>query len=92
MTRHILTPEDFGVAPAPIEELQGGDPDQNCEIARAILAGARGPKRDVVLVNAAAALVVAARAPNFAEGMKVAAESIDTGAARRKLEELAAFV
>jgi len=92
VTRRTLTPEDFGVPPAPLEELQGGDPDENCEIARAILAGARGPKRDVVLVNAAAALVVAARAASFAEGMAIAAESIDTGAARRKLDQLAAFV
>ena len=91
VTRRTLTPEDFGVAPAALEELQGGDPDENCEIARAILAGARGPKRDVVLVNAAAALVVAGRATSFTEGMAVAAESIDSGAARRKLEELAAF-
>ena len=91
VTRRTLTPEDFGVAPAALEELQGGDPDENCEIARAILAGARGTKRDVVLVNAAAALVVAGRATSFTEGMAVAAESIDSGAARRKLEELAAF-
>jgi len=92
VTLRTLTPEDFGVASAPLEELQGGDPDENCEIARAILAGASGPKRDVVLVNAAAALVVAGRAASFAEGMAVAAESIDSGAARRKLEDLAAFV
>ncbi len=91
VTRRTLTPEDFGVAPAPLEELQGGDPDENCEIARSILAGARGPKRDVVLVNAAAALVVAGRATSLAEGMKVAAESIDSAAARHKLEQLAAF-
>ncbi|HXN49655.1 MAG TPA: anthranilate phosphoribosyltransferase [Bryobacteraceae bacterium] len=91
VTRRTLTPEDFGVAPAPLEELQGGDPDENGEIARAILAGARGPKRDVVLVNAAAALVVAGRVASFVEGMAVAAESIDTEAARRKLEQLAAF-
>jgi len=91
VTQRTFVPEDFGVELAPLEELQGGDPDQNCEIARAILAGVRGPKRDVVLVNAAAALVVAERAGSFAEGMAVAAESIDSGAARRKLDELAAF-
>jgi len=91
VTRRTLEPSDFGVATAPLEELKGGDPDENCEIARAILACARGPKRDVVLVNAAAALVVAERAASFAEGMAVAAESIDSGAARRKLDELAAF-
>ena len=86
-----LAPADFGVEPAPLDELKGGDPDENCEIAGAVLAGARGPKRDVVLVNAAAALVVAERAGSFAEGMAVAADSIDSGAARRKLDALAAF-
>jgi anthranilate phosphoribosyltransferase len=91
VTRRTFTPQDFGVEPAPIEALQGGDPDENCEIARAVLAGVCGPKRDVVLVNAAAALVVAGRADNFADGMAVAAEAIDSGAARRKLDELAAF-
>jgi anthranilate phosphoribosyltransferase len=91
VTRRTLTPGDFGVDTAPLDELKGGDPEENCEIARAILAGARGPKRDVVLVNAAAALVVAERAADFAEGMTVAAESIDSGAAWRKVEELAAF-
>lgn len=91
VTRRTLTPADFGVAPCSLEELKGGDPEQNCAIARAVLTGARGPKRDVVLVNASAALVVADRAANFAEGMAVAAESIDTGAALRKVEELAAF-
>jgi len=91
VTRRTFTPQDFGVEPAPIEALQGGDPDENCEIARAVLAGVCGPKRDVVLVNAAAALVVAGRADNFADGMAVAAEAIDSGAARRKPDELAAF-
>jgi anthranilate phosphoribosyltransferase len=86
-----IGPEDFGVETAPPEELKGGDADANCEIARAVLAGARGPKRDVVLVNSAAALVVADRAGSFAEGMAAAAESIDSGAARRKVEALAAF-
>jgi anthranilate phosphoribosyltransferase len=91
VTPRTLTPEDFGVGRALLEELKGGDPEENCEIARAILAGARGPKRDVVLVNAAAALVVAERARSFGEGMAVAAESIESGAAGRKVEELAAF-
>src|ERR1700690_275602 len=91
VTRRTLTPEDFGVAPAPLEELQGGDPDENGEFARAILAGARGPKRDVALVNAAAALVVAGRVASFVEGMPGGAEWIDPEGARRKLEQLAAF-
>jgi anthranilate phosphoribosyltransferase len=91
VTRRTLAPADFGVSAAPLEELKGGDPDENCAIARDVLAGAHGSKRDVVLVNAAAALVVADRAGSFAEGMAIAAEAIDSGAARRKLDELAAF-
>ncbi len=91
VVRRTLTPADFGVPVTSLEELKGGDPEENCTIARSILAGASGPKRDVVLVNAAAALVVAGRAASFVEGMMAAAESLDSGAAMRKLEQLAAF-
>lgn len=89
--QRTLTPADFGVETAPLAELKGGDAEENCEIALAILAGARGPKRDVVLVNSAAALVAAGQAATLLEGMALAAESIDSGAAQRKLEALAAF-
>jgi anthranilate phosphoribosyltransferase len=91
VVRRTVTPADFGVEIAPLSELRGGDADENCEIARAVLAGARGPKRDVVLVNAAAALVAAGQAATFLEAMALAAESIDSGAAQSKLEALAAF-
>ena len=91
VTRRNFAPADFGVEPALLADLKGGEPEENCEIARAILEGAKGPKRDIVLVNSAAALVVAGRVPDLVEGMAVAADSLDTGAARRKLEELAAF-
>jgi anthranilate phosphoribosyltransferase len=86
-----IGPADFGVARATLFDLAGGDPDHNAEIARAVLAGARGPRRDIVLVNAAAALVAAGKAQSFREGMARAEESIDSGAARAKLEALAAF-
>ncbi len=87
----VIEPEDFGVPRAQAAELRGGDPATNCAIAREILAGARGPRRDIVLVNAAAALVAAGRAAGFQEAMALAAESVDSSAALRKLEALAAF-
>jgi len=91
ITRRSFAPEDFGVERASIETLRGGDGEENAAITRAILAGEAGPKRDIVLVNASAALVVAAVAADFREGVAIAARSIDSGAARRKAEELAAF-
>jgi anthranilate phosphoribosyltransferase len=86
-----LTPDDFGVPVASLEDLQGDDVETNCEIARAILAGATGPPRDIVLVNASAALVAAGRAESFRTGAEIAARSIDSGAAANKLKELVAF-
>jgi anthranilate phosphoribosyltransferase len=91
VARRTVSPDDFGVPRAALEDLKGGDAAANSEIARAILAGAAGRRRDVALVNAAAALVAAGRAPDFTSGMRLAAEAIDSGAAQRKLEELAAF-
>ena len=89
--RRTVYPEDFGVSLASAASLRGGDIASNAAIAREILAGCPGPRRDIVLVNAAAALVAAGKAQNWAEGMLVAAQSIDTGAARGKLEALAVF-
>ena len=91
VTRRTLTPEDFGVGRAAIEELSGADREANCAIAWSILGGAAGPRRDIVLVNASAALVAAGKARDFLEGMALAAESIDSGAALRKARELARF-
>jgi anthranilate phosphoribosyltransferase len=83
-----VRPEDFGLARASIADLRGGDREQNAEIIRAILAGEPGPRRDIVLMNAAAALVAGARARDLKEGVEVAAHSIDSGAAREKLARL----
>jgi anthranilate phosphoribosyltransferase len=92
-----VTPEDFGVARAPLESIAGGvDARANADIVRNVL-GTPGrahdftAHRDVVLMNAAAAIVVAGRAKEFLEGVRLAAESIDSGAARKKLETLVAF-
>jgi anthranilate phosphoribosyltransferase len=86
-----VRPEDFGMARASIGDLLGGDREQNAEIIRAILAGEPGPKRDIVLMNASAALVAGGRARDLKEGVELAARSIDTGAARGKLERLVAL-
>jgi anthranilate phosphoribosyltransferase len=76
------------MARASIKDLAGGDREQNAEIIRAVLGGEPGPRRDIVLMNAAAALVAGARARELKEGVAVAAQSIDSGAARGKLDAL----
>jgi len=85
-----VTPEDFGLEVADLSEVAGGTPEQNAEATRAVLAGERSPRRDLVLLNAAAAIRVAGRAPDFARAVGVAAESIDSGAAVSVLERLVA--
>ena len=89
--RRLLEPEDFAVRPASPQDLKGGDLQRNVEIANAVLDGTHGPQRDIVVVNAAAALVAAGLVGTFLEGVAVAAVSIDTGAARAKVEALARF-
>jgi anthranilate phosphoribosyltransferase len=91
VNRLMLTPDDFGVAIAQPEDLKGGDRQRNCAIAREILEGAPGPRRDIVLVNSAAALVAVGRAQDFREGVALAAAAIDSGAARAKADALARF-
>lgn len=84
-----LSPENFPVQPVRLEDLRGGDKAMNAEIVRRILRGdERGPKRDAVLFNAAAALLVAGRARSLVEGWELAAGTIDGGAAAKKLTEL----
>jgi anthranilate phosphoribosyltransferase len=72
----------------PIEALRGGEPAHNAGLMRDLLGGARGPLRDIVLLNSAAALLVAGRAPELRDGVALAAESLDSGAARRILDRL----
>jgi anthranilate phosphoribosyltransferase len=86
-----VRPEDFGMPRATIADLQGGDRFQNAEIIRAILDGQPGPRRDIVLMNAAAALVAGGKARDLREGVARAAASIDSGSARRMLEALIAL-
>ncbi|MFH1825993.1 MAG: anthranilate phosphoribosyltransferase [bacterium] len=87
-----IKPEDFGLAKAGPEEIKGGSANENAAIALQILKGEdKGPRRNIVLMNAAAALMVGGKAIDLKEGFKLAAESIDSGAANRKLEELISF-
>lgn len=88
---HLIQPADFGLSPAPLASLAGGDATANAKAARQILAGETSPRRDIVLMNAAAALVACGLAPGYAEGVALAAKSIDSGAAAAKLDALAAF-
>jgi anthranilate phosphoribosyltransferase len=91
VTTYTVEPEDFGLRRAPLEAIAGGDARTNARIIRRVLKGELGPPREIVLANAAAALVAAGRAGDFLEGVRVAAHSIDSGAALEKLERLAAF-
>jgi anthranilate phosphoribosyltransferase len=88
---YTVRPEDFGLPRATIAELQGGDRQQNAQIIRDILARQPGARRDIVLMNAAAALVAGGRARDLKEGVELGAHSVDSGAARDRLERLVAF-
>jgi anthranilate phosphoribosyltransferase len=83
-----LTPEDVGIGRAPVSELAGGDPEWNAGLLLAVFAGERGPRRDVVLLNAAAVLVTADRAVDLRAGVARAAEVIDSGAVTALIAEL----
>ena len=83
---HTLSPEDVGFRRAPLEALRGGAPEENARICVSILQGETGPRRDVVLLNAGAALVAAGLAGTVADGVARAAESIDGGRAYATLE------
>ena len=86
-----VEPEEFGMRRATLQDISGGDATQNAAIIRSVLSGEKSPRRDVVLLNAAAALVAAGRADRIAEAVPMAAESIDSGAAAGKLRALAAL-
>ncbi len=86
-----VTPEEFGVKRASLEDIAGGDAVTNATIIRDVLDGQHSPKRDVVLLNAAAALVVAGKADLLGQAVSLAASSIDSGAASRKLAALVRF-
>ena len=83
-----ITPEDFGFERCAKEDLKGGSPAENAEITRRILSGEKGHKRNAVLMNAGAALYIADKADSIADGIRLAAELIDSGKATKTLEQL----
>jgi anthranilate phosphoribosyltransferase len=86
----FVEPGQFGLAPAGLERVAGGTPEENAEVTRRVLAGEPGPHRDLVLLNAAAALYVGGLARDLEQGVARAAEAIDSGAAANVLERLVA--
>ncbi|MFC1846606.1 anthranilate phosphoribosyltransferase [Chloroflexota bacterium] len=88
---YYISPADFGLSEHNIESIKGSTAEENAEILRKILGGEKGPRRDIVLMNAAAALLAGDKAENLREGFKMAEETIDSGKAKAKLEQLIAF-
>ena len=88
MKNYVITPEQFGLQRCTKQDLVGGTPAENAEITKAILSGEKGPKRDAVLMNAGAALYIGGKAESLAEGVRLAAEIIDSGKAMTTLEKL----
>ena len=88
MKNYVITPEQFGLQRCTKQDLVGGTPEENAEITRKILAGEKGPKREAVLMNAGAALYIGGKAESLADGIKLAAELIDSGKATETLNRL----
>src|SRR6266571_4244754 len=86
-----ITPEEFGITRAGLDDISGGDSAANAVLIRKVLGGDKSPRRDVVLLNAAAALVAAGRAEHIIGALPLAAQSLDSGAAEHKLEALVRF-
>ena len=87
VSSYFITPEQFGLNRCKIEDLVGGNPDENAEIARRILSGEKGPKRDTVVLNSACCLYMAMNNITMRECVRLAEELIDNGSAMQKLEE-----
>lgn len=88
---YFIEPEDVGIKRRSLEEIRGGTKQENAEIILNILKGSKGAKREITLLNAAGAFFISGRARSLQEGMKIAEESIDSGAALEKLEALIEF-
>ena len=87
----VIKPEDLGLKRGELIEIKGGTKKQNAEIIREILRGARGTKRDVTVLNAAAVFMIAGKAKDIGEGIELANQSIDSGEAFSKLGKLIEF-
>ena len=88
---YYLDPQNLGFPRARLSDLTGGTAEENVTITKALLKGERGPKRDVILLNAAAVLIVGGKTSSFADGLGLVAEAIDNGSAQRKLHQLVEF-
>lgn len=88
---YIINPEDYGMKLCNMQELAGGDAKENAEIIKEIFQGTKGCKREIVLLNSAAALYIGKMTDSFEEGLKMAADLIDSGKAIEKLQELIAY-
>ncbi|MDH4082624.1 MAG: anthranilate phosphoribosyltransferase [Nitrospira sp.] len=91
VSSYFIAPEEFDLARVPNKEVAGGTPEDNAQILQDILQGRKGPKRDIVCLNAAPAMVVGQKARTLKEGFRLAQQMLDTGAAAEKLERLIAF-
>src|SRR5262249_5309108 len=91
ITTYTISPEDVGLTRGSLADIQGGDASQNAKLILDVLKGAGGARRDIVLMNAGAALVASGKAPTMNEGIAMAGESIDSRKAFRKLTELIEF-
>ena len=85
---YTIAPEQFGLERCSKDDLKGGSPQENAEILKAVLSGEKGPKRDAVLMNAGASLYIGGKADSMQDGIKLAAELIDSGKAMAALEKL----
>ena len=88
---YTITPEQFGLSRADIKEIAGGDSEANADIIRNILGGERGHKRNIVVLNAGAAIYVGGKAESMAEGIKLAQELLDNGSAAAKLNRMISY-
>jgi anthranilate phosphoribosyltransferase len=91
VSSYFVSPEEFEVKRMARKEVAGGTPEDNARIAKEILQGKKGPKRDIVCLNAAPAMVAGRKAKTLKEGFRLAQETIDSGAAAEKLDRLIAF-
>lgn len=91
LSNYLMDPADFGLALVPAKQLAGGTPQENAAITRDILRGRKGPKRDIVCLNAAPALVAGRKARSLHDGFLLAGQTLDSGAAAEKLALLVAF-
>ena len=91
VTELVVDPVDFGIERCPPDELEGGDASANADAIRRVLGGEEGGRRDAILLNGAAALVAAGLAADLREGLALARDAVDSGAAAEWLERTAAF-